>query len=127
MKQLKLPKTTNHQIVEGAGGVLVPLNQKDLYAEWADKRNLTVLLVSRHYLGSINHTLLTVEALRSRGIKILGIVFNGGEDKPTEQIILRMSELKMLGRVKNESSFNRKIITGYAQEFRKSRRILLNT
>lgn len=119
MKLLKLPKTFNHLIVEGAGGVLVPLNENNLYAEWVDKRNLPVVLVSRHYLGSINHTLLTVEALRARGIRILGIIFNGNEEKPTEQIILKTSGLKMLGRVRKEKQFSRKNIADYAAEFKK--------
>lgn len=120
LRKLKLPVTANHLIVEGAGGVLVPLNQNDVYAEWVDKRNLPVVLVSRHYLGSINHTLLSVEALRTRGIKILGIVFNGDEEKPTEQIILRMTGLRMLGRVKKEKLLNRKVIAEYAKELKKT-------
>lgn len=119
LRKLRLPATENHLIIEGAGGILVPLNQNRLYADWVEQHNLPVVLVSRHYLGSINHTLLSVEALRARDINILGIVFNGDEEKPTEQILLRMTGLKMLGRVRNENKLSRKVISTYAKEFKK--------
>lgn len=62
-------------IVEGTGGALVPMNKKSLIIDIAKKLNLPVLIVSRNKLGAINHTLLTIEALRQRRLKILGIVF----------------------------------------------------
>ena len=126
LEKISLPKTSNHLIIEGAGGVLVPLNQNELMIDMIDRMNLPVIIVSHHYLGSINHTLLSAEALRSRGLHILGIVFNGDENKATEQVILRMSKLKMLGRIKKERRINRKMIAGYAAKFRSSLNALFN-
>lgn len=77
LSQCVMPFTVNHLIVEGAGGVMSPLNKGLLVMDLIIHLQLPVILVSRHYLGSINHTLLTVEALGRRNIEIRGIVFNG--------------------------------------------------
>jgi dethiobiotin synthetase len=75
-------------IIEGAGGLMVPLNEQGLlYIDLLQQWNLPVILVSRHYLGSINHTLLSIEALKNRNIQIEMIVFNGIENSATESII----------------------------------------
>lgn len=93
------PKNSKGLVIELAGGVLVPLNDEttniDLVARW----RYPVVIVSRHYLGSINHTLLTVEALRGRDIPIAGIIFNGEELPDTERIIARLSRCPILGRI----------------------------
>jgi len=87
-------------IVEGAGGLLVPVNNDGLlYADLFKKWGLPVIVVSRHYLGSINHTLLTLEVLKSRGIPVEGIVFVGAENKATESIILNVTGVKMITRI----------------------------
>ena len=96
----KVPKTTNDLIIEGAGGLMVPINEKgdmivDLIPQVADE----TILISKNYLGSINHTLLSVELLKSRGIKITGIIFNGDPNPATEEIILATTGLKCLGKV----------------------------
>jgi dethiobiotin synthetase len=118
--KIMLPKTYNHLIVEGAGGLMVPLNQNELMIDLIRKLQLPVVLVSRHYLGSINHTLLSVEAMKTRGLKIAGIVFNGDENKSSEKAIIYHAGLKIIGRVNDEKSLNRKVIAGYAQRFRKT-------
>jgi len=82
-----LPQTTNRLIIEGAGGLMVPLNNKDMIIDLIKKLDAEVVLVSRNYLGSINHTLLSVDALITRGINIKAIVFNGDTDTYTEDII----------------------------------------
>jgi dethiobiotin synthetase len=75
-------------IIEGAGGLMVPLNEQGLlYIDLLQQWNLPVILVSRHYLGSINHTLLSIEALKNRNIQIEMVVFNGDENSATESII----------------------------------------
>ncbi len=63
------PKTDNHLVIEGAGGIFVPINNEDCIVDLIQKEH-KVIVVSRHYLGSINHTLLTIEALQSRKITI---------------------------------------------------------
>jgi dethiobiotin synthetase len=96
---VEIPKGDRGILIELAGGVLVPLNDSytnlDLVAKW----RCGVIVVSRHYLGSINHTLLTLEALRSRGAHVLGVVFNGDELPDTERIISKLGMVNILGRV----------------------------
>ena len=82
------PKTSNNLVIEGAGGGLVPLNDADSIVDLIQKEYKTIV-VSRHYLGSINHTLLTIEALKSRKISVAGIIFSGDENKATEEIIIK--------------------------------------
>lgn len=94
-----VPITKNRLVIELAGGVLVPLSDTctniDLLEQWL----FPTIIVSRHYLGSINHTLLTVEALRSRNVPIAGIIFNGEELPDTERIIQKLSDAPILGRI----------------------------
>ncbi|HNP33028.1 MAG TPA: dethiobiotin synthase [Flavobacterium sp.] len=122
LKQIKEPKTNNHLVIEGAGGILVPLNDNDCVVDLIQK-DYKVIVVSRHYLGSINHTLLTIEALQSRKISVAGIIFSGDENKSTEEIILKKSGLKFIGRIENEPYFDANVISYYADNFRD---ILLN-
>lgn len=96
---LDIPVTQRCLVIELAGGLLVPLNDDctniDLLIRW----NLPTVVVSRHYLGSINHTLLTVEALKARNLSIAGIIFNGDELPDTERIIARLGSVPVLGRL----------------------------
>lgn len=99
MDQIIIPETDNNLIIEGAGGLMVPLNQKDLIIDLIQKLKVEVIFISRNYLGSINHTLLSIEALNSRHIPIKGIIFNGVKNEATESIILKRTQLNFLGRV----------------------------
>ena len=88
MDQIVLPATTRQLIIEGAGGLMVPLNNSgDLIIDLINKLDAEVVLVSKNYLGSINHTLLSIDALENRGIKIKILVFNGEADNYSESII----------------------------------------
>ncbi len=119
LKKIKEPKTKNNLIIEGAGGVLVPLNKKDTIIDLI-QLDYKVIVISRHYLGSINHTLLTIEALQNRKITIAGIIFNGDENKATEEIILSKTGLSFLGRIENEPYFDKNVIRYYAELFREN-------
>ena len=119
LKNIIEPKTTNHLVIEGAGGVFVPLNNTDLVIDLIQP-NYKVIVVSRHYLGSINHTLLTIEALKSRNLKVAGIIFNGNENTATETIILNKTGLKCIGRIENEPYFDQNVISEYADLFREN-------
>ena len=119
LKNIIEPKTTNHLVIEGAGGVFVPLNNTDVVIDLIQP-DYKVIVVSRHYLGSINHTLLTIEALKSRKINIAGIIFNGDENKATESIILNKTGLKCIGRIENEPYFDQNVIFEYANLFREN-------
>lgn len=110
------PKTGNHLVIEGAGGLFVPLNDKDCVIDLIQPDH-QVVIVSRHYLGSINHTLLTIEALKNRNKTILGIIFSGNENPATEIIILNKTGLKSLGRINEEPYFDKEVIKKYANIF----------
>ena len=109
----------NHLVIEGAGGLLVPLNDNDCIIDLI-KDDYKIILVSRHYLGSINHTLLSFEALKSRNIKLAGIIFSGDENKATEEIILSKTNAKFIGRIENEPYFDENVIQYYADKFREN-------
>ncbi len=107
-------RTTRPLVVEGAGGVLVPLAPGLLLIDLIAALALPVVLVSRHYLGSINHTLLTVEALRSRQIAIAGLVFNGPPTPATESFILAQTGLPVLLRVPEMPAITAEVISRLA-------------
>lgn len=117
LKNSKEPKTKNNLVVEGAGGVFVPLNETDCVIDLIQP-DYKVIVVSRHYLGSINHTLLTIEALKSRKLNVAGIIFNGDENTASESIILKKTGLKRIGRIDNEPYFDAAVIRYYADKFR---------
>lgn len=117
LAQIKEPKTKNHLVIEGAGGILVPLNETKTIIDIIQP-DYQVVVVSRHYLGSINHTLLTIQALRARNLKIAGLVFSGDENPATESIILSTTGLKMLGRIEEEPYFDANVISYYAEKFK---------
>lgn len=117
LKQIKEPTTENHLIIEGAGGVFVPLNDTDCVIDLIQP-DYKVIVVSRHYLGSINHTLLTIESLNNRKIAIGGIIFSGDENLSTESIILNKTGIKCLGRIEQEPYFDQNVIKEYADRFR---------
>jgi dethiobiotin synthetase len=119
LKNIIEPKTNNHLVIEGAGGVLVPLNSSDFVIDLVQP-DYKIIIVSRHYLGSINHTLLTIEAIKNRGLTIAGIIFNGNENKATESIILKHSKLKFIGRIQEEPYFDQNVISEYADLFREN-------
>ena len=118
IQNIKLPNTQNHLVVEGAGGLLVPLNRKETILDLIAQLNCEVILVSRHYLGSINHTLMSVELLKNRNISIKGILFNATENKDTESIIQEMTGLTILGRIDELEELNKEVIKSIAQELK---------
>ncbi|NVO84378.1 dethiobiotin synthase [Hymenobacter terrestris] len=114
----KLPATANHLVVEGAGGLLVPLAPGFSVADLVQRLGLAVVVVSRHYLGSINHTLLTLEALRARQIPVRGLVFNGVPNPATEEAILSYYDGPVLPRILEEPAVSATVVARYAAEYR---------
>ena len=100
-------------IVEGAGGGLVPLNNKDYIIDLALKFELPVLIVTRNYLGGLNHTLMTVEVLRARKISLLGLVFNGRRDALSENFLSMRTGLPLLFRIGEEAVLDAQSIAKY--------------
>ncbi len=95
----RVPKTDRPLVVEGAGGLLVPLNARETVLDLIQSLAVPVILVSRHYLGSINHTLLSLEVLSQRGVPVAGILFNGEENPSTESVIVAQTGVSVLGRI----------------------------
>jgi dethiobiotin synthetase len=117
LADFNLPQTNNNLIIEGAGGLMVPLNDKDLIIDLITDLDAEVVLVSQNYLGSINHTILSIEVLSSRGLNVIGVIFNGLENTETEKYILNSSGLKCLGRIKQHSTIDKNVILSYKSQF----------
>lgn len=93
----------------------MPLNDQDLVIDLINHFRAEVILVADLYLGSINHTLLTIEALRSRNIPIRGIIFNGESNAESERIILLRSGLRCLLRIDHERHIHPGIVKQYSK------------
>ncbi|WP_339657955.1 dethiobiotin synthase [Flavobacterium frigidarium] len=119
IEKISAPETENHLVIEGAGGLFVPLNNQDTIVDLIQS-DYRVVIVSRHYLGSINHTLLTIEALQNREIAIAGIIFSGERNDATESIILSKTGIKFIGRIEQEPYFDQNVIKDYADQFREN-------
>lgn len=119
LSQMEAPHTANHLVIEGAGGLYVPLNETQTIADLIQP-DYHVIVVARHYLGSINHTLLTIEALQHRNANIAGIIFSGNENAATESIILSKTGVAFLGRIDEEPYFDQNVVREYADAFREA-------
>jgi len=97
--RLALPDSSRPLIIEGAGGALVPLTRSLVYADLFCRWGLPVIIVARTTLGTINHSLLTIEALRRRQIMVHGVAFVGEENADSEAIICQLGRVKRLGRL----------------------------
>lgn len=96
---LTLPTTNRPLVVEGAGGLMVPVNRRTLYVDVFARWATPVVLCARTGLGTINHTLLSIEALRSRAVPLLGVAFIGDEMADTRRTIAEMGKVRVLGRL----------------------------
>ena len=109
------PQTNRPLIIEGVGGVFVPFTTYktsfDLFKKWDGKW----IVVSKHYLGSINHTLLTVDMLKRENIQIAGIIFNGEHNPDTENAILEITKISFLGCLEPEHIIDKQTIQKYTK------------
>ncbi len=117
IEKVKLPSTENTLIIEGAGGLMVPLNSVNHVIDLISEFNAEVILVVKHYLGSINHTLLSIDALKYRNIPIAGIVFNGERNEASERVILNYYLFKFVAYVDQESNINSSTLEKYSKKF----------
>ncbi|WP_353777322.1 dethiobiotin synthase [Winogradskyella sp. 3972H.M.0a.05] len=113
---IKRPKTENNLVIEGAGGLLVPLNDDNTVLDLIQPKD-KVIIVSRHYLGSINHSLLTIKHLQDKGFDI-AVIFSGDEHKTTEDIIKTMTNVEVIGRINDEPYFDKNVVKEYAELFK---------
>ncbi len=118
LKNIREPETNNHLVIEGAGGLLVPLNEKNTILDLI-KPNYKVVVVSRHYLGSINHSLLTIGWLQDKGYEV-SVLFSGDKHPGTEEIILSKTGIQSIGRIEEEQNFDRALIRKYASQFKEN-------
>jgi len=98
-EQLTPPVTDRTLVIEGAGGLLVPLSERLVFADLFCRWQVPVILCARTTLGTINHSLLSIEALRRRNVRVSGIAFIGDENRETQNIIADMGEVPVLGRL----------------------------
>ena len=110
-----LPYTTNSMVVETAGGIMSPLSNSFLNIDLMQQLNLPVILVSNNYLGSINHTLLTVEAMQKRNLEVAGLVFCGHEFSSTRDFILQYTKLPLLFSIPQFDTINEAVIASFAK------------
>jgi dethiobiotin synthetase len=119
-EKIILPQTDNRLIIEGAGGLMVPLTKSFLMIDLIKQLGVAVVLVSRNYLGSINHTLLSVSALQQREIPIKGIIFNGVKDIYSKDAILDYTGLESLGHIPEYPIVDKKAVfdaVNYVDDF----------
>ena len=99
IEKIKIPQSDRPIIIEGAGGILVPITRKKFMVDLIARLHLSVVLVCKTSLGTINHTLLSVEALRKRHINLVGIVFSGKINKWVTRAIAEMTKVNIIGKV----------------------------
>ena len=120
LHEVSAPKTERPLVIEGAGGILVPLNDHDVVLDLAEHLEAEVILVSNLYLGSINHTLLTAKELQRRKVPVAGIIFNGESNPESERIILHHTGYRQLLHVKQETEVNPELVSQYANTLREA-------
>lgn len=113
---VKIPDHSGNLIIEGAGGLLVPITRDFLFSDWLMENSLPVILVSRHYLGSINHTMLSLEFLKNQGIQITGVLFIGKDNDHNESLICERYDIRNLGNVPEVNTVNKTFVSTYASE-----------
>ncbi|MET7028515.1 dethiobiotin synthase [Sediminicola luteus] len=116
------PEAENHLVIEGAGGLLVPLNDSDTILDII-MPTYKVVVVCRHYLGSINHSLLTINWLKMKGYDV-SIIFSGKEHPATESIIVKKTQVRVIGRIDEETAFDKSTIKKYAALFKANLELL---
>ena len=98
-EKLQSPLSALPLVIEGAGGLLVPLTERDLFVDVFARWQIPVILCARTNLGTINHTLLSLEALHRRSIPVFGVAFIGDEAAETQAIITSLGNVACLGRL----------------------------
>ncbi len=114
LKKFNFPKTNNKLIVETAGGVHSPITDNETMVDFMKYYNLPVILVSKNYLGSINHTLLSIDVLKSKGIHLLGIIMNGETNKSSETFIEEYAKIPIIARIPHFEIISKNTISCFA-------------
>ena len=112
------PKTNKTLLVETAGGILSPISGDSTMVDFVQHYNLPAILVAQNYLGSINHTLLSIEVLKSRGIKLLGIVINGVANEASESFIELYGGIPIIARIPHFDVVDHNSVIQYAAKIK---------
>lgn len=112
---LQIPTTDNSLIIELAGGLMVPMRTDFLNVDWVASTGLPVILVADYYLGSINHTLMSLNLIKQRNISLLGIILNGDKNPSTFDVIMQRSGTKCLLEINKEEEINKETVAKYAK------------
>jgi dethiobiotin synthetase len=116
----QIPQSGNRLIIEGAGGLMAPLSDKELAIDLIGYLKSSAVLVVRNYLGGINHTLLSIDALRQRHIPIAGIIFSGTNFLDNEEIILHFGRMPVLGRLDEAAQINKEFVARQGAKLKES-------
>jgi dethiobiotin synthetase len=116
LEQMHLPDTQNDLIIEGAGGILVPLNDSNYVIDLAQEFEADVILVCRNYLGCINHSLLSIDYLVKNNFPVKGLILVGNFDKAVKLAITNYSELPVLAEIPEMSEISKETILNQAQK-----------
>lgn len=119
LSKIELPNTANHLIIEGAGGILVPLNKIHYVIDIAKKFDAEVILVVRNYLGCINHSLLSIDYLMKNNFKLKGLILNGNFDAMVEESIVNYSNTPVLAKFYEMSKVNEQVVSDLARTVNK--------
>jgi len=123
LSEIKLPTEDSNLIIEGAGGLLVPINyENQTICDLIEALNCSVVLVVKEYLGNINHTLLSLEHLKMKNIDVKGLVYVGDELPKTAEIIEKMTGIKTLFRVPVFPLLNKESIRKFVEEMQQKHR-----
>jgi len=118
--KISIPLTENNLIIEGAGGIMTPITDNFLFIDLIKKLNTPVILISKNYLGSINHTLLSLEILKLKNIKIIGIIFNQGDDIDSENYITKYTGIPIIAKIPKINNISKESIFKIADSLSKS-------
>lgn len=116
VNSFELPKVDNTLIIELAGGICVPLNQTETNLDLINKWQFPVVLIVNFYLGSINHTLMSVDILKNANAKIAGLLFIGEENLQSKKVVLAMTDCKDLGTIPEAKILDKSFILSMAQK-----------
>lgn len=111
-----LPSTNNALIIEGAGGLMAPMTHDFLVIDLIEHLKAPVILVVKQYLGSINHTLLSLSVLKQRNIPIAGIIFNGKRDEYSEAVILEYSGVRCFGYIEEAKEVTKAFVAAQSKK-----------
>lgn len=120
IEKFKLPETDNRLIIEGAGGIMVPMNNELVMFDLIEYLRLPTIVVVRNYLGSINHALLTLEFLEGQGVEIPGIIISGENYNDNEEIVQHFSALPIIGRIDEAKVIDKNFVSAQAEKIKLS-------